>query len=686
MNDRAQKVSGKLAKKASDTGRNKATKSSPKSSGKGSNKGAKKTGRIKRPSGKTAKTGKGKVTRSKTRSVAERQQELEPITPFPRGVSIGVKFAVFTAAVVGLFMGLQGYLTYSIAAQEMDTQINEQGVSMANTLEKTLDRSLWLERQDYSDDPDAPPPSLRAQQADYERLLADWKRRLAELGDSYEKIRQVLVVEISESGNRQSPVVRSSEQDFAIHQALLREDKDPETGKVVLRVHEGKIGDERVRRFDRRIELDELDRDHAITTALEEWARALDAETYGDATRAEMADRLRGLTHADPDGDMLLTYDDWLAWRNDNPPLMRRDSWSERSGGSPPWVSIFVTASSLDELKAALWQRVAVVTACGAGAGILLTVLIATILTGPIREMEGDVAEVARGNLDHQTRVGSRDEVGALAHTFNIMIRNLRTAQSNAVERQAFERELNIAKEIQEKLLPERIPQIPGIDIHSHYNSAKEVGGDYYDFIVIDQTHLGIIVADVAGKGIPGAMVMTMARSLVRLASVRNISPADTFKKVNRILAKDIRRGMFVTAAYMVLNVKTRQLKVASAGHNPVVLYRAAAGDNELVKPAGIALGFDKGTIFDNHIKEVEVKLEPGDRIVTYTDGVNEAMNNHSEEFGDERFYDLVKRHAEKPSKDFVEAIVKALDDHRGSAEQSDDITITTLKVLGDQA
>jgi len=115
-----------------------------------------------------------------------------------------------------------------------------------------------------------------------------------------------------------------------------------------------------------------------------------------------------------------------------------------------------------------------------------------------------------------------------------------------------------------------------------------------------------------------------------------------------------------------------------------VVLFRAKTGENELIKPAGIALGFDKGTIFDNHIQEVEVQLEPGDRIVTYTDGVNEAMNNDSEEFGDDRFYDLVKQHASKSSKDFVEAVVRALEEHRAHAEQSDDITITTLSVQGD--
>ena len=139
---------------------------------------------------------------------------------------------------------------------------------------------------------------------------------------------------------------------------------------------------------------------------------------------------------------------------------------------------------------------------------------------------------------------------------------------------------------------------------------------------------------------------------------------------------------MFVTSIYMVLNVKTHELKVASAGHNPLVLFRAETGAYELVKPQGIALGFDKGTIFDNHIQEVSMQLKPGDRITAYTDGVNEAMNDQSEEFGDERFYELVKTHARLSSKDFVNAIVSELEGHRGHAEQSDDITITTLAVL----
>ncbi len=658
MSERASKVSRKVASQRTlqdSAGKTKAL------AAKG------KTGRIKRPKGSAAKVKSAKVGRTgRMRSAKKDEQELETITPFNRGLSIGVKFAGLTACVVGLFMGLLGSLTYSIAAQNVDEQISEQGITIVDTLEQTIDRGFWIAQEEALDpnpDPDAPVrPPVDFDQV-VEDLKAEWRGRLKGLvEDSGGKILAISVLEKDkQNANRQFRVVQyPSTQELAIAQSHLKSE-----GKV--EIYEGQIQGKRVRRFDKPIALDlEKAREQA---KLAEEVRLNDPDSQEFSAALTRLNELAGQSFRD--------VEEVDAFFTQHPlPFLLHDK-----GHVTPWVSVFVRAERLDAVKSALYQRIGVVTLCGAVAGILLTVLISAVLTGPIRELETDIAEVAGGNLDHQSRVGSRDEIGALAHVFNIMTRNLRTAQNNAVERKSFERELNIAKEIQEKLLPERIPQIPGFDIHSHYNSAKEVGGDYYDFIVIDQTHLGIIVADVAGKGIPGAMVMTMARSLVRLASVRNVSPGDTFKKVNRILAKDIRRGMFVTAAYMVLNVKTRTLRVASAGHNPVVLYRAKAGENELIKPAGIALGFDKGTIFDNHIKEVEVQLEEGDRIVTYTDGVNEAMNNDSEEFGEDRFFQLVKTHARKSSQEFVDAIVKALDEHRGAAEQSDDITITTLSV-----
>ena len=643
-----------------------------------------KTGRTTRPTksvkAPAAKGRTGKMPRikgkSKKQAAPTAEKELEPITPFNRGISIGVKFAGFTALVVGSFMGLLGILTYSITSEQMDEQINEQGVSLAHALEESIDREIWITRP--PPEPDANDPNkvfLRVKGKD--EVLADWKQRFEEIVEGSEKrvLAMTLINAAAGGGDAAPTLVMAYPSGDRI--SILADTDLGSQGSV--KITGGTLGTERVRRFEKDISIS-IFSETDVHEALSALAQAEDAgkEDEAKAVRTKMYE---GAKIPESERANLVTPTDFEGYFGRNPAYQWRTTQPVQ-----PKLWVFVKASRLDAVKKQLKTQIAVVTLCGAVAGILLTVLISAVLTGPVRELEGDITEVASGNMSHQSRVASTDEIGALAHVFNIMARNLSTAQDNAVERKAIERELNIAKEIQEKLLPERIPQIPGLDIHSFYNSAKEVGGDYYDFIVIDQAHLGIIVADVAGKGIPGAMVMTMARSLVRLASVRNVSPGDTFKKVNRILAKDIRRGMFVTSAYMVLNVKTRTLKVASAGHNPVVLYRAKSGQNELLKPKGIALGFDKGTIFDNNIQETEVQLEPGDRLVTYTDGVNEAMNNESEEFGDDRFYTLVKDHARKSSKEFVEALVRELDAHRGDAEQSDDITIVTLSVDGGAA
>ena len=631
-----------------------------------------KTGRVSRSkvgarTGLNKRVGAPKGTRKKEVAITN-EKELEPITAFKRGISVGVKFAGFTALVVGVFMGLLGVLTYSITSEQMDAQINEQGISLAGALEESLDREIWIAPPEpNAEGTNSGKIFLRTKTR--EEVLAEWRPRFEEIVERSES--RILSISLinTKNGKPTGLVMAYPSGDKISIQTDL--DIGDQLG---VHITEGILGNERVRRFEKQVSIELFSQNEAVALI----SKLAEAEDKGDAETAKtVRETMLKRAQVPPEGQAeLISSQDFENYFGQHP----RSEWRDGEAVEPVlWV--FVKASRLDDVKKQLKTRIAVVTLCGAVAGILLTVLISAVLTGPIRELEGDITEVASGNMEHQSRVASTDEIGALAHVFNIMARNLRTAQENAVERKAFERELNIAKEIQEKLLPERIPQIPGIDIHSHYNSAKEVGGDYYDFIVIDQAHLGIIVADVAGKGIPGAMVMTMVRSLVRLASVRNVSPGDTFKKVNRILAKDIRRGMFVTSAYMVLNVKTKTLKVASAGHNPVVLFRARTGENELLKPKGIALGFDKGTIFDNNINEVEVQLEPGDRLVTYTDGVNEAMNNESEEFGDDRFYTLVKDHARKTSKEFVDALVTALDGHRGDAEQSDDITIVTLSV-----
>jgi serine phosphatase RsbU (regulator of sigma subunit) len=306
--------------------------------------------------------------------------------------------------------------------------------------------------------------------------------------------------------------------------------------------------------------------------------------------------------------------------------------------------------------------------------------MVAWGVTAPVHALIRDMDVVAQGDLDHQTEAHSSDEIGAIAVQFNDMTKRLKLAQEAERENQRYEDELEMAREIQIKLLPPRLPHIKGLDISATYKPAKEVGGDYYDVFGIDKEHLGIVVADVSGKGIPGSMVMATTRTILRFVAARNTSPTDTLVRTNQVVAADIRRGMFVTALYIVFNARTYEMRVASAGHNPLVVYRAAAGKVEQVNPSGIALGFDKGPLFEKTMQEEVIKLGHGDRAVLYTDGVVEAMNAQNEEYSDERFYQFTQKNADKSSEAYVQALLQDLEAHKGAAEQHDDITVVTFK------
>ena len=343
---------------------------------------------------------------------------------------------------------------------------------------------------------------------------------------------------------------------------------------------------------------------------------------------------------------------------------------------------VIISTEQIESTKNKLLLITLILTLLAILVSILISFALASRVTKPVRRLVEDIAIVSSGNLAHRTIAVSNDEIGLLAASFDAMTENLHMAHEQELEHKAREHELSIATEIQSNLLPKKIPQYDGFDIGAFYQPSKEVGGDYYDFISIDEEHVGIVVADVSGKGVPGSLVMAMARLLLRMEAERNLSAADTFIKTNRILAKDIKRGMFVTAMYCILNIKTGVIQVASAGHNPMVVFRAAINKVSLVNPHGIALGFDKGPIFERTVKEEKIQLNPGDRIVMYTDGVVEAMSPDQKEFGEDRFHRLVQENGGKTSNQFINIVVEQLEAWRADGQQSDDITITTFKLL----
>jgi len=345
-------------------------------------------------------------------------------------------------------------------------------------------------------------------------------------------------------------------------------------------------------------------------------------------------------------------------------------------------VSVLMNAKRVEDVLSELWSRMVGAGLVFLALGVAVSFFLGMQVAKPAKLLMEDMEVVAGGDYDHVTRATSGDEIGRLAHQFNYMTWAIREFRAKEKESERISGELDSAREIQASLLPPKIPQLPGFEMCPFYRSAKEVGGDYYDFFPLDRERLAVVVADVSGKGIPGSMVMSSTRTILRILGPQCSGPGELFRQTNSLVAKDIKRGMFVTAIVAVLNVRTREMTVCSAGHNPMVVYRERTADVELVNPNGIALGFDAGPIFDRTLQESVTRLDPGDTVVMYTDGVVEAMNEAADEYGDDRFYSFVKDHARMRSKDLVQAIIRDVDAHKGEADQHDDITLVTFRVL----
>lgn len=239
--------------------------------------------------------------------------------------------------------------------------------------------------------------------------------------------------------------------------------------------------------------------------------------------------------------------------------------------------------------------------------------------------------------------------------------------------------ELGIAAKIQNGLLPKVRPQLPGFQIASFYQPKEAVGGDYYDFIPIDENRMGMVIADVSGKGVPASMIMTEMRTCLHVMAYAAKSPRELMSAVNRRLHQDLPRGMFITSIYGVLDRRDSSFTFVSCGHNPMFLWRAATGQVESINVAGMALGPDAGARFEQASQEARVELGVGDRFVMYTDGLTEAMNPREEMFEDKCLEVIGELH-EFSSDEFIPLLVQALIRFREGREQPDDLTILSVR------
>ena len=222
------------------------------------------------------------------------------------------------------------------------------------------------------------------------------------------------------------------------------------------------------------------------------------------------------------------------------------------------------------------WQQVLILSLIFLFAGLTGSVVLVTLMLRPVSELTKGAQAIGTGNLDYQ--IPLTVAVAQSADTFNRMTQELKIATAKAIEQEKIERELQVAHQIERTLLPKQTPQVDGFSFGALYRAAKEVGGDYYDFLWLDKHKLGIAVADVCGKGVPAAMLMSMARSMLKSIAGNFSSPAAVLKELNRLLHGDLKDGMFITIFYTVLDVSKKTLTYASAGHNPALMCNSASG------------------------------------------------------------------------------------------------------------
>jgi len=261
---------------------------------------------------------------------------------------------------------------------------------------------------------------------------------------------------------------------------------------------------------------------------------------------------------------------------------------------------------------------------------------------------------------------------GAVAIENAIMIEEV-------IEKERMEEELSIAKDLQVSMLPADCPQIEGLEIAAFSESAKEVGGDFYDFIDMGTQKAGFVIGDVTGKSVSGALVMSASRSIFRMLSEEGYSVGEIMVRANRRTKKDIKTGMFVALLYAVMDAQKRAINMCSAGQTQPILFSAENDTATLLETKGDT--FPLGIIEDVDYQETHVQLQPGDRVVFYTDGIVEAMNEKEEMFGFERLQEIVQGARSMTAEELLKTIIDDVNNFAGGAAQHDDITVIVVSV-----
>ena len=307
-------------------------------------------------------------------------------------------------------------------------------------------------------------------------------------------------------------------------------------------------------------------------------------------------------------------------------------------------------------------------------------------LTAPLIALGKDVQTISSGDLDYRAEIRSNDEIGDLAKSFNGMAASLKEYIENltavTAEKERIGAELDVATHIQKSMLPCIFPAFPDrkeFDVYATMNPAKEVGGDFYDFFMVDDTHLAVVMADVSGKGVPAALFMVIGKTLIKDHTEPGISLGDVFSDVNNMLCDSNSEGLFITAFEGVLDLVTGEFRYVNAGHEPPYICKQGEG----YEAYRIKAGFVLAGMEDLRYREGSLQLSAGDRIFLYTDGVTEATDAENQLYGSERLHRVLNDHLDANPEALLAAVKADVDRFVGDAPQFDDITMLCMEYRG---
>ena len=308
---------------------------------------------------------------------------------------------------------------------------------------------------------------------------------------------------------------------------------------------------------------------------------------------------------------------------------------------------------------------------------IIGAIMSSRMIIRPVEILSRGASIIGTGNFDFKIDLKRSDELGKLANEFNIMTDALKKAKDAEITSRIMEEQIELAKEIQEGLNPAQLYNKNGIQIKGYTRAAKGVGGDYFDYIDIDDNRVGVLISDVSGKGVPASLVMVMIRTVfITYISRKDVDCVSVVRAINESLSADFAIDKFATLFFMIYNKETNELSYSNAGHGPLFCYRAALGGCTISKLDGLPIG----VMEDAEYKQAKVKLSDGDIVVLYTDGITEMRNEKKEEYGLARLKKFLIENSYLHADELVEKIVSDVDVFKGNEPPHDDMTVLVLK------